>query len=117
MYKLAFHVSLQMQHRMNGGTNISMAIVRAGQLLKPLPSTTARVLVLLTDGRIDSHQAVEAHNMAARLSDEQGGVSLHAFGVGRGVDKHELMNIISAQDAESAESRYLELCVLEDAPW
>lgn len=45
-----------MQYRMNGGTNISLAIQRAGQLLKPLPSSTRRVLVLLTDGRIDSHQ-------------------------------------------------------------
>lgn len=41
---------------MNGGTNISLAIQKAGQLLKPLSPTTQRVLVLLTDGRIDSHQ-------------------------------------------------------------
>ncbi len=46
-----------LQHRMNGGTNIALAVQKAGQLLKPLGPRTQRVLVLLTDGRIDSHQA------------------------------------------------------------
>lgn len=41
---------------MNGGTNISLAVQRAGQLLKPMAPRMRRVLVLLTDGRIDSHQ-------------------------------------------------------------
>ena len=45
-----------LQHRMNGGTNIALAVQKAGQLLKPLGPATHRVLVLLTDGRIDSHQ-------------------------------------------------------------
>ena len=44
------------QNRINGGTNISLAIQKAGQLLKPLSVDTERVVVLLTDGRIDSHQ-------------------------------------------------------------
>lgn len=48
---------LCLQHRMNGGTNISLAIQKAGQLLKPLGDECSRVLVLLTDGRVDSHQA------------------------------------------------------------
>jgi hypothetical protein len=42
---------------MNGGTNISLAVQKAGQLLKPLGEHARRVLVLLTDGRVDSHQA------------------------------------------------------------
>ena len=42
---------------MNGGTNIALAIQRAGQLLKPLGPGVRRALVLLTDGRVDSHQA------------------------------------------------------------
>jgi hypothetical protein len=46
-----------MQHRMNGGTNIGLAIQRAGQLMKPLAPETHRAVVLLTDGRIDSYQA------------------------------------------------------------
>lgn len=41
---------------MNGGTNIALAVQKAGQLLKPLGPRTRRVLALLTDGRIDSHQ-------------------------------------------------------------
>ncbi len=41
---------------MNGGTNIALAVQKAGQLLKPLGPRTHRVLALLTDGRIDSHQ-------------------------------------------------------------
>ena len=51
---------LPAQHRMNGGTNIALAVQKAGQLLKPLGPRTQRVLVLLTDGRIDSHQARSA---------------------------------------------------------
>jgi hypothetical protein len=35
-------------------------VQKAGQLLKPLPAHTHRVLVLLTDGRIDSHQVCAA---------------------------------------------------------
>lgn len=53
---LATHTALSVQHRMNGGTNISLAVQKAGQLLKPLGEATRRVLVLLTDGRVDSHQ-------------------------------------------------------------
>lgn len=45
--------------------------------------------------------------MCARLGDEQGqcGLGLHAYGVGRGVDKLELLRIISAADPETAEDR------------
>ena len=45
-----------LQHRMNGGTNISLAVQKAGQLLKPMGENARRVLVLLTDGRVDQHQ-------------------------------------------------------------
>lgn len=104
-------------YRMNGGTNISLAIQRAGQLLKPFSPSTRRVLVLLTDGRIDSHQAREAREMARRLADEQSNVSLHAFGVGRGVDRGELLRIVGATQPETADGRYLGLCTLDEAPW
>ena len=43
--------------------------------------------------------------MAGRLADEQAHVRLHAYGVGRGVDKEELLRIISARDAATAEDR------------
>lgn len=57
---------LPAQHRMNGGTNIALAVQKAGQLLKPLGPRTQRVLVLLTDGRIDSHQVSSAAEPPAR---------------------------------------------------
>ncbi len=50
-------------------------------------------------------QARDAHDMARRLADEQPHVSLYAFGVGRGVDKQELVHIISAKDPQGAEGR------------
>jgi hypothetical protein len=154
----AFEALMAGMARMNGGTNIALAVQKAGQLLKPLGPDTHRVLVLLTDGRIDSHQvgqpegeccsrgqrrlhcdmprasahyaccwpsvwrapdgsplthaatlppqSREARDMAARLADEQGNVRLHAYGVGRGVDKQELLRICAARDPASAEDRW-----------
>jgi hypothetical protein len=45
--------------------------------------------------------------MAARLADEQALVRLHAFGVGRGVDKAELLRICAARDPATAEDRHV----------
>jgi uncharacterized protein with von Willebrand factor type A (vWA) domain len=135
--------------RINGGTNIAAAVQKAGQLLKTSAAPDAlRRLVLLTDGRIDSYQSREAAAMVSRLADEQSHVELYAFGVGRGVDKGELVRIIQGavevkvgaeveveegdkeeggkEEAVStttvvssitAEERYLELCVRDEAPW
>lgn len=105
---------LETVQRMNGGTNITAAIRSAGQLMKPLQANTKRVVALLTDGRVDSYQAREASSMAQRLVDEQGDVSLYAFGVGRGVDRQELAKIIGGEDPEG---RILGLCTLYEAPW
>ncbi|GFR43717.1 hypothetical protein Agub_g4828 [Astrephomene gubernaculifera] len=78
--------------RMNGGTNVAAALQKAGQLLKRDAAPDAmRHVVLLTDGRVDSHQA---HEVADQLADEQRHVSLFAYGVGRGVDRAELLHII-----------------------
>jgi len=105
--------------RMNGGTNIALAIQKAGQMLKKMPSGCRRVLALLSDGRIDSYQSREACQMLSRLSDEQSRVEFHAFGVGRGVDRHELQKIVAAAatDASKAADRFLPLMVMEDAAW
>ena len=54
VYVIACCVYLQV--RMNGGTNIAAAVAKAGSLLKSEASTSRRVLVLLTDGRIDTYQ-------------------------------------------------------------
>lgn len=113
----AFFSAVEGLQRMNGGTNIALAVQKAGQMMKDLPAGYRRVIALLTDGRIDSYQAREAHDMAARLVDEQNGVALHAFGVGRGVDRGELLKIIRAGDAANAAERYLPLMVLDDPPW
>ncbi|KAL4432544.1 hypothetical protein ABPG77_000481 [Micractinium sp. CCAP 211/92] len=112
-----FETLMGNMHRMNGGTNIALAVQKAGQLLKPLGPRTHRVLALLTDGRIDSHQSREAADMAARLGDEQAHVRLHAYGVGRGVDREELLRIIGGREPETAADRYLGLMVLDEAPW
>lgn len=115
---------------MNGGTNIAVAIQKAGQLLKKHCHEDAiRTVVLLTDGRVDKHQAHEAVCMVERLADEQRNVSLFAFGVGRGVDRVELENIIAGAAIAEQHSacyvkggpqdvmRYIELCVRDDPPW
>jgi Mg-chelatase subunit ChlD len=104
--------------RMNGGTNMQCALQRAGQLLKSSASAdSARVVVLLTDGRVDNYQAKEARAMACRLADEQQHVQLFAFGVGQGVDRSELLYILCASGEATAEERYMDLCVREEAPW
>lgn len=163
----AFHAHLATMSRMNGGTNIALAIQRAGQLLReadaaaaesaaqlaeivgapaaaatdpdcvqdmdveegeaasavpppppPLPPVTSRVLVLLTDGRVDAYQAREAVAITERLADEQTGVSMHAFGVGRGVDKTELLHIVGAcPGAADPETRYLGLRTIDETLW
>ena len=41
---------------MNGGTNIALSIKQAGQLLKDEDPQAARIIVLLTDGRVDAFQ-------------------------------------------------------------
>jgi hypothetical protein len=53
------------------------------------------VAVLLTDGRVDTHQADEAADKCARLADEQR-ADVFAFGVGRAVDQDALVRIIAA---------------------
>ena len=59
----------------------------------------------------------EAVEMAERLVDEQAGVSIFAFGVGRGVEKTELEKIINVCGPGAAETRYMALCTSDDAPW
>lgn len=61
--------------------------------------------------------------MAAMLADEQPHTTMFAYGVGRGVDRAELLSIIGAARpyAGSAyhapEARYLDLFHREEAPW
>jgi hypothetical protein len=102
-----------------GGTDLAAALRRAGQLLKPLGPRCRRVLALLTDARVDEFAAREAGEMAARLADEQAGVRLRAFGVGRGVAAADMLRVIGAEGAGAggdAEGRYLALHV-DEAPW
>jgi len=114
-----FQTHVAKMSRMNGGTNISAAIRKAGQLLGGTKGEGGHsAIVLLTDGRVDGYQASEAVEMAGRLVDEVSGqVSLYAFGVGRGVDKAELLRIVGAGGPAPDDSHYLGLCTYEDAPW
>ncbi|KAJ9517691.1 hypothetical protein QJQ45_003981 [Haematococcus lacustris] len=54
-----------------------------------------RLVLLLTDGRVDGYQAREARTNATKLCNELQGCVLAAFGVGRGVDRGELLHIIT----------------------
>lgn len=118
----SLNAALSSAYRMNGGTNVSLAIQWAGKVLKDLPPSARRVVALLTDGRIDSQQARDARAMVSALADEQGRVEVHAFGVGRGVDRAELLRVIGGvgsvtADADVVASRYVGLCVLDESPW
>ncbi|CAL8468573.1 g8113 [Coccomyxa elongata] len=103
--------------RMNGGTNIALAIKQAGQLLKNEDADASRIIILLTDGRVDTFQGREAVKMAERLADEQANVSIFALGVGRGVEKTEMQRIIGVCGADKVALRYIPLCTLDEAPW
>lgn len=56
-------------------------------------------------------------DIAERLVDEQGGVSIFAFGVGRGVDRAELDKIVNVCGPRLADTRYMALCTHDEAPW
>lgn len=62
-------------------------------------------------------QARESCQLLERLADEQGPVSVYAYGVGRGVDASQLMNILEGAGRGDAAQRYVELCVRDEAPW
>ena len=55
------------QARMNGGTNIALSIKQAGQLLKGEDADAARIIVLLTDGRVDAFQGQHLHPVIVRV--------------------------------------------------
>eukprot|EP00227_Mantoniella_beaufortii_P014972 CAMPEP_0197591384 /NCGR_PEP_ID=MMETSP1326-20131121/13043_1 /TAXON_ID=1155430 /ORGANISM="Genus nov. species nov., Strain RCC2288" /LENGTH=474 /DNA_ID=CAMNT_0043156797 /DNA_START=111 /DNA_END=1531 /DNA_ORIENTATION=- len=74
--------------RMNGGTNFAAPLRKAEKMFGEVPlhlgARAARVVALVTDGRVDSYQAQEAVNRASRLSDVLDNFEMYAFGVGRG---------------------------------
>ncbi|KAI8466761.1 MAG: hypothetical protein J3K34DRAFT_472320 [Monoraphidium minutum] len=131
----AFRDRVAKMVRMNGGTNIATALAQAGAALRGAGGGAdgggadgarggggARLVVLLTDGRVDGYQSREAkargRAMAARLADEQAGVGIWALGVGRGVDRQELVRILAgAAGPDDAAARYVDLCVRDDVPW
>lgn len=68
-------------------------------------------------------QAREARNVASQLADEQPGACMFAFGVGRGVDRSELLHIAEVAPPRGSaklkppEERYMDLFYKEEAPW
>ena len=56
---------------MNGGTNIALSIKQAGQLLKGEDADAARIIVLLTDGRVDAFQGQHLHPLHCQIVDLQ----------------------------------------------
>jgi hypothetical protein len=70
-----------------------------------------------------SLQSKEAHQVTAMLVDELCNTTMFAFGVGRGVDRPELLSILSPAYGNSnnkykdSEARYMDLFIKEEAPW
>ncbi|QDZ22762.1 VWFA domain-containing protein [Chloropicon primus] len=106
--------------RMNGGTNIALALSKAcvtGQEEDAGPgnggggarqSQVPHVVLILTDGRIDSYQAKAATAAAEQLFRLQ--LQLFAFAVGRSVDFDQLTKIVGT------ESQVMGLRTLHE-PW
>ncbi|KAF5830122.1 hypothetical protein DUNSADRAFT_15013 [Dunaliella salina] len=96
------------------------ATTSAGEVHAKVPSIPpARVVILLTDGRVGRYKAHSARAAAKRLLQNLqsgGGCVLAAFGVGRGVECSELVHIIDVEGAGGAEAidRYLDLFVRDD---
>lgn len=91
--------------RMNGGTNIAMALARARIDCGGAP----HVVLMLTDGRVDAYQATAASEAAADLLESE--AQVFAFGVGRSVDFKQLARI--AHDG----SRVMGLRTLDEPLW
>jgi hypothetical protein len=80
-----------------------------------------KVLVLITDGRIDDFQLQEATDMIQRMREEEeerggggGEIVVKVVGVGRGVDERAMLTIIGG---EGPEDNYLGLCTLDELVW
>lgn len=115
--------------RIGGGTYLNDAFVVAGKIFKAAASRfplAAHAAVLICDGRIDSAQAREAKQMTQQLADEHH-PSMFAFGVGRGVEKEQLEDVIApcAPNPEThagrkymaPSERYMDLFYKLDGPW
>eukprot|EP00205_Picochlorum_sp_RCC944_P000942 CAMPEP_0182606642 /NCGR_PEP_ID=MMETSP1330-20130603/1458_1 /TAXON_ID=464278 /ORGANISM="Picochlorum sp., Strain RCC944" /LENGTH=446 /DNA_ID=CAMNT_0024825041 /DNA_START=347 /DNA_END=1687 /DNA_ORIENTATION=- len=143
--------------RMNGGTNIALALSKACSMISSGVSAASPVrapaadgggdddggqgrggiphlVLLLTDGRVDSYQAREAVDRAEQFASEVPGVTFFAFAVGRSVDKQELTRIVrttckleskgfetredfNQAKGKLAESRVMGLRTLDEPPW
>ncbi|GAX79674.1 hypothetical protein CEUSTIGMA_g7115.t1 [Chlamydomonas eustigma] len=122
----AFESTIKSMVRINGGTNIAAAITHAGKLLKKNSGCqphAAKIIIIITDGRVDSYQSKEAHQVTAMLADEMCNTTMFAFGVGRGVDRAELLSILAPASGNNsnkyndAEARYMDLFFKDEAPW
>lgn len=84
--------------RMNGGTNLAAPILRSEQLLQEHMTsgehTGGNVVVLLSDGIVEPHQARTAAERASQMQIILPNVSIYALGVGRDVDVSSMKQII-----------------------
>merc|ERR1712137_633167 len=87
--------------RMYGGTNIASAIRASGNQLSKGSREENSSVIILTDGRVDSYQVDEAAICVESLRRELPNAQVFAVGVGRGVDKHELVRIINENRVHS----------------
>jgi len=157
----AFDAFANGMSRMNGGTNIALALSKACSTIASSSSSSGssaagdgasasaaaggpatcvagvelpHLVLLLTDGRVDSYQAREAVDRAEQFASQVPGVTFFAFAVGRSVDKQELTKIVrktckldpkafetredfnEAKD-RLAETRVMGLRTLDEPPW
>jgi len=141
----AFTTATKRMHRMNGGTNIALALAEARRIAKVDlaneneassevcggQSSVPHAVILITDGRVDAYQAREAVLRAKHFAEEFTNVTFFAFGVGRSVDRRELLRIVrttcipqagSASPAGSSDSHSMHVvhhnqAIGYDSPW
>ena len=107
--------------RMNGGTNIALALSKACTIgnyseeeeeeeeasLSQEGTKVPHLVLMLTDGRVDSYQASAAAAAARELSERD--LQLFAFAVGRSVDFDQLERLSSG--------KVMTLRTLDEPPW
>mmetsp|Transcript_10140 Transcript_10140/g.37118 ORF Transcript_10140/g.37118 Transcript_10140/m.37118 type:complete len:456 (-) Transcript_10140:303-1670(-) len=103
--------------RMNGGTNIASAILRAQQMfeanveelklhgeadpLNRVEPPESNAVVLLTDGRLDGTQSSEAVLKARKIATELPNMATYALGVGRSIDQSSMRRLVFAGDSQA----------------
>jgi hypothetical protein len=128
-------IDLSEESNANATTNAAASITAESDAVVVGAQEVPHLVILLTDGRVDSYQAREAVSRAEMFASEVPGVTFFAFAVGRSVDKQELTKIVKTTcnmldpkayetraefqiaREEIAETRVMGLRTLDEPPW